>query len=218
MIVNELLDRPLAQKLWDYNRLSQALKPADFIFVMCSYNLDIADYAAILFAQHMGKFIVLSGGEDYEHNLFRTFWDEPTAEVFKQRLMERAVPEDKIIIEDKAENCDENIQFSKELVVDHEDFKTGLIVQRPYMERRAFTMAEKHWPEMTWQVTAPNISYDDYLQKYDEEKLIHLIVGDTWYVKECADKGETTLPEMPEEVEKALEQLINRGYTKRVKV
>lgn len=216
MRFNSLLDRPPAQILWDYNHLNQALKPADFIFVMCSYNLDIADYAGILFAQKMGKFIVLSGGVAHSNDLLRTDWDDPEAVVFKERLIERGVPAQKIIIEDKATNCGENVLFTKELLADNDDLKTGLIVQKPYMERRAYATATQQWPEMGWQVTSPNISYENYIEKHDEEKLIHIIVGDTWRIKAYAEKGFQIPQDMSEEVENSLKQLINKGYTKHI--
>lgn len=217
MIVNELLDRPLALTLWDYNHLNQPLRPADFLFVMCSYNLEVADRANILFQQKMGKFIALSGGEAHLTDLLRTDWDEAEAIVFKKRLQSLCVSPSDIVVEDKATNCGENIAFTKEILKDREPaVTTGLIVQKPYMERRALATAEKQWPEIEWQVTSPNTSYEDYIKKHDEEKLIHIIVGDAWRVKEYAKQGFQTEQEMPEEVEDALERLIDRGYTKHI--
>lgn len=222
MIVNELLDRPRAQMLWDYNHLKKPLKRADFIFVMCSYNLSVAEYAYIMFRQNMGKFIVLSGGIAHQTDLLRTPWDEAEAVVFKKRLVEIGMPASKIIIEDQAQNCGENISFTKKILEEKyrtnlEGLKTGLIVQKPYMERRAYAAATKQWPEIEWSVTSPNISYEDYIDQFDEERLIHIMVGDTWRIKDYAEKGFQTPQEMPEEVEKSLKELINRGYTQHIR-
>jgi hypothetical protein len=143
MLFNQLLDRPLAQKLWDYNHMKQALRPADFLFVMCSYNLDVADYTDILFMQKMGKFIVLSGGLAHQTDMLRTGWSDPEAHVFKERLMELGGKEKDIIIEDKSTNCGENVTFTKELLKDNDpEVQTGLIIQKPYMERRALATAQ----------------------------------------------------------------------------
>jgi len=54
MMMNTLLDRPLAKVLWDYNQLNKPMRRSDFIFVMCSYNLTVAEHAYILFRQKMG--------------------------------------------------------------------------------------------------------------------------------------------------------------------
>jgi uncharacterized SAM-binding protein YcdF (DUF218 family) len=217
MIVNELLDRPAVEILWDYNHLKQPLHKADFLFVMCSYNLDIANYAHILFQQKMGEKIVLSGGIAHTDDLLNTDWDRPEAHVFKDRLVELGMAESNIIIEDKATNTGENVLFTKTLLAEKlPEATTGLIVQKPYMERRAYATAMKQWRSVDWRVTSPNISYQNYVKNHREERLINIIVGDTWRIKEYAKKEYQIAQDMPEHVEDALEKLINRGYTKHI--
>ena len=162
-------DRDLALILWSYNNLKQDLKPADFIFVMCSYNLEIADRAYQLFEDKMGDFIAVSGGVAHQDDLLSTGWNDPEAVVFQNRLLELGVPPEVIVLEDKAQNCGENIQFTKR-ILEERSLKSGLIVQKPYMERRAFATAEKQWSDMSWQVTSPSVSYDAYAQEFGEEK------------------------------------------------
>lgn len=215
MMMNTLLDRPLAQTLWDYNQLNKSVRKSDFIFVMCSYNLAIADYAYILFRQKMASFVVLSGGIAHKGDLIETPWDKPEAIVFRDRMLEIGMDASKIIIEDKATNCGENVQLTKALLKDREPpLTTGIIVQKPYMERRAYATAQKQWPEIQWQVSSPNISYSAYINDNDEERLIHILVGDTQRVVEYAKKGYQAAQEMPESVELALEKLIKKGYIK----
>jgi uncharacterized SAM-binding protein YcdF (DUF218 family) len=205
--------RFLAKTLWDYHHLNHGLRPADFIFVMCSYNLAVADRAATLFQDGIGKFIVASGGIAHKGDLVETPWDKPEAVVFAKRLVELGVSQQKIIIEDKATNSGENVQFTKTVLKEKDiNVSSGLIVQKPYMERRAFATCEKQWPEVRWQVTSPSISYEDYIKDNDEERLIHIIVGDTQRIEAYAKKGFQTPQEMPNEVKKALEELLNRGY------
>lgn len=216
-MINHLLDRPLAKVLWDYNQLNQPIRRADFIFIMCSYNLDVADYAGILFMQKMGKHIAVSGGIAHLDDLLQTTWDDPEALVFKNRLIELGIKEKDITIEDKASNCGENVTFTKEILQKEKpDLATGLIVQKPYMERRSHATACKQWPEIEWQVTSPRISYDEYIEKFDEERLINIMVGDTQRIKEYADKGFQTRQEIPENVEEALQKLIDKDYTKHI--
>jgi len=210
-------DRDLAISLWEYNQLHHTLQPADFIFVMCSYNLIVADRAADLFHDGMAPFIVVSGGIAHIGDLIETGWDQTEAFMFKKRLIELNVPEDKIISEDKATNCGENIQFSKALLAERNiPVETGIIVQKPYMERRAYAAACKQWPEMSWQVTSPKISYDGYLKDQNEGRLINIMVGDTARIIDYAKKGFQTEQEMPETIENSLKELINRGYNKHI--
>jgi len=125
--------------------------------------------------------------------------------------------EENIVIEDQSRNTGENIQFTKKILEGRDpELKTGLILQKPYMERRAYATAMKQWPEIEWQVTSPNVTYDDYIEKFDEERLIHIIVGDTWRIKEYAEQGYQIPQEMPDEVEASLKELIKKGYTKHI--
>lgn len=215
MMMNTLLDRPYAHALWDYNQLKKPVRKADFIFVMCSYNLAVAEHAYILFRQKIADLVVLSGGVAHTDDLLITDWDDAEAIVFKDRLIEIGMDASKIIIEDKATNCGENVQFTKELLKDRDPpLSTGVIVQKPYMERRAFATAQQQWPEIDWFVTSPNMSYDQYIRDNDEERLINLLVGDTQRIIEYAKEGYQTPQEMPENVSDALDVLIKKGYTK----
>lgn len=204
-----------AHILWKYNQLNQKLYRADFIFVMCSYNLIVADRVAELFHDGMGDFIAVSGGIAHQGDLVETPWEQPEAIVFTERLIELNVPKDKIIIEDKAQNCGDNVQYTKAILKERDlNLKTGIVVQKPYMERRAIGTCEKQWPEITWQVTSPNVNYEAYLNGGDEDHLINILVGDTQRVIKYAELGYQTTQEMPEYVTQALKKLIKQGYIK----
>jgi uncharacterized SAM-binding protein YcdF (DUF218 family) len=219
MIVNELLDRPHAQVLWDYNQLKQPLNKSDFIFVMCSYNLDIADYAHILFQQKMGKKIVLSGGLTQSDNFLIADWDDPESVVFKNHMVSRGMNKNEIIVEDAAQTTLENVELTKTLLADAlPEVVSGLVVHKPYMERRAYTTACKNWPEIEWRVTSPMTSYDKYVAKFDEEGLINRLVRETWEMKDETNPAFQIMPEKLAEVQKSMEALINRGYKKYIKV
>ena len=215
MTVNTLLDRPLAQTLWEYLQVKQPTRKADFIFVMCSYNLAVAEHAYILFRQKMGNFVVLSGGIAHTDDLLITDWDEPEAVVFYNRMVEIGMDPKKIILEDQATNCGENVRMTKALLAQkNKEVASGIIVQKPYMERRALATAEKQWPDVHWQVSSPMISYDDYINDHDEERLINLLVGDTQRLIEYPKKGYQTEQEIPDNVMQAYEALIGKGFTK----
>ena len=215
MIVDELLDRPHALILWDYLVLKQSLAPADFIFVMCSYNLNIADYAYILFQQGMGKKIVLSGGMVQTRDILIADWDDPEAVVFKNRLIELGMNKNDIIIEDKAEDTTQNAQYTRDLLAKElPEVTTGLIVHKPYMKRRAYMTACKEWPEITWKTTSPIISYEKYIDEFDEEKLINRLAREASKMKEEKDLKYQITPEKYEAVDNALKKLIAKGYKK----
>lgn len=215
---SEFSDRDLAQILWNYNFLRQDIRPADFIFVMCSYNLRVADRAFVLFQKNYGDFIAVSGGVAHQDDLLATGWDKPEAVIFTNRLVELGFQKNDLIVEKEATNCGENIIFTKKMFAQNNlNPKTGLIVQKPYMERRAYATACQQWPEVDWQVTSPELSYDEYTKEHQENRLINIMVGDTWRIRDYAEKGYQIKQDIPDQVEKAMKELINRGYDKHIK-
>lgn len=217
MRFNQLLDRPLAQKLWDYNKIKQPLRPADFLFVMCSYDLDVADYTDILSMQKKGDFIFLSGGSKDCQGMRRRDWRKKESHIFKERLVELGSKPESLKIEDTSQTMFEYFKNSKEILKDHDpELKTGLIVTTPNAERRALATGQIEWPEITWQVTSPNVTYENYVDKFDEEALIELLVSDVWKIQNYAKQGYVTPQDMPKEVEDAMNALIKKGYTKHI--
>lgn len=217
MIVNELLDRPHAQILWDYLHLNQPLVKADFLFVMCSYNLNIADHAHILFQQGMGEKIVLSGGPVQTADLLVNDWDDPEAIVFKKRLIEIGMKAENIIVEDKAETTQENAELTKNILAEElPEVTSGLIVHKPYMERRAFMMASQEMPHIDWRVTSPIITYEKYIAQFDEARTINRLVREAHAMKDVKDTKFQVIPEKYEHVAHALKTLIDKGYNKYV--
>lgn len=215
MLFNQLLDRPLAQKLWDYSHMKHALKPADFLFVRCSYNLDVADYTDILSMQKKGKTIILSGGSKDMQGMARRPRRKKESHVFLERLVELGSNKDEIIVEDKSMNMAERFKNTKAILAERSlELQTGLIVTTPHTERRAHATAQIEWPEIDWQVTSPNLTYDNYVDKFDEEALIELLVSDVWKVKNYATEGQITLKPIPDDVEDAFNRLVKKGYTK----
>ena len=89
-----------------------------------------------------------------------------------------------------------------------------IIVQKPYMQRRAYAAFKKLLPEPEIMVTAPQISFDDYPNELiSKDLLINIIVGDTQRIKVYPEKGFQIEQEMPEDVWSAYEELVKRGYT-----
>ncbi len=94
------------------------------------------------------------------------------------------------------------------------DFKRFIIVQKPYMGRRAYATFKQFWPDAYIFVTAPQISFEDYLNDLlSKNHIINTTVGDTQRVKRYAEKGFQIKQKMPKEVWSAYEELVRRGFT-----
>lgn len=208
----------LAQKIWDYLQLHQPLKKADLIFVLCSHDLRVANYAADLFLQGYAPFVLFSGGQAHKDDLLRTGWKKTEAEVFADVALKKGIPRDKVLIENQAQNTGENIQFGYKLLRERGILVEKMIlVQKPYMERRAYATFMKQWPGLTVEliVTSPQISFADYPNaEISKDSIINIMVGDLQRIKVYAEKGFQIPQEIPEDVWKAYTQLVELGYTK----
>ena len=202
----------LAQVLWDYNHMNHQIKPADCILVSCSHDLRVAERGTDLFRQGFSPYIIFSGGLG---RLTKDVFDKPEAETFAEVARNRRIPEDKILIENKSTNTGENIQFTKALLVERGlDFNSFILVQKPYMERRAYATFKKVWSEKEVIVTSPQLSFEEYCSgAISKDEVISIMVGDTQRIKLYAEKGFQISQEIPAEVWQAFEELVDKGYT-----
>jgi len=206
----------LARKIWDYHHLNHTLEKADCLLILGSHDVRIAEYGAKLFLDGWAPIIIFSGGVAHEDDLLRTPWNIPEAEVFANRAREMGVPEEKIIIEDKATNCGENILFTKKILKEKNlNPKKIILVQKPYMERRSYATFKKYWPNKKVIVTSPPFDFDEYpTEGITREDIIHIMVGDLQRIKIYSEKGFQISQDIPADVLSAYERLIEIGFTK----
>ena len=209
----------LAKKIWDYMLLHQSLEKGDCILVLGSNDTRVAEWGAKLFLDKWAPFMIFSGtgfGHRESKDLLATDWDEPEAEVFASIAVQIGVPKEKILIENKSTNTGENILFTKSLLQEKNiDPQKFILVQKPYMERRAWATFKKVWPEKDGIVTSPPISYEEYpTDAISKEALINIMVGDLQRIKLYAEKGFQIPQEIPADIWEAYEKLVELGYTK----
>lgn len=212
MTTEEEIDQ-LAKKLWDYGQMHHQLKPADAILVFGSYNPIVGERAAELFLQGYAPIVVFSGNRSDS----TTTWKKTEAETIADVAIATGLPKKHILLETKAKNSGENVQFSKALLAKHHITpKRIIVIQKPYAERRAFATVRKQWPEVEVQVTSPQLTYEQYVANTDRDKkrIINTIVGDIQRIKAYADQGFQIPQEMPDDVWSAFEHLVDLGYNK----
>src|ERR1044071_8608735 len=176
----------LAEKLWDYHQMKHQVAKADAILVLCSHDERVAERSAQLFLDGWAPLIVFSGGRGA---ITRALWDEPEAERFARIAMNLNVPRESILVEVNSTNTGENVEFTKRLLAERGiDPQKFIIVQKPYMERRAFATFRKLWPEKEVIVTSPQVSFREYLAEYSNRSLpagdvVSIMVGDLQRIK-----------------------------------
>jgi len=208
--MNQKIDK-LAQKLWHYHQMHHELKKVDLILVLGSHDPRVAERGTELFLAGWGPLLMFSGGLG---NWTKDVWDEPEADKFAKIAVKMGVPKEKILIENKSTNTGENIRFTKELLAQEnlapEKF---IVVQKPYMERRAYATFRQVWPEKQVIVTSPQIPFDQYpTEEISKEDLINIMVGDLQRISVYPQKGFQVFQGIPDDVWEAYVQLLGFGY------
>ena len=203
----------LAKKLWDYHHVNHTVEKAEFILVLGSHDLRVADRATELYFEGWAPRIIFSGGLG---NFTKEMWTETEADKFAAIAIKMGVPKESILVENKSTNTGENILFTQQLFAQKNlDPQSFIVVQKPYMERRSYATFKKHWPDKKLIVTSPQISFEDYPTKeIPLERVINIMVGDLQRIIIYPAKGFQVYQEVPPDVRDAYEQLIALGFNK----
>jgi len=203
----------LAQQLWNYHHMNHEPAKSDCILALGSHDLRVADRAAELYLEGWAPLVIMSGGLG---NLTQDMWTESEADQFAAIAIQKGVPADAILIENKSTNTGENILFTQRLLnqrgLDPQNF---IVVQKPYMERRSYATFKKHWPDKNLLVTSPQISFDNYAtDDIPLDRVINIMIGDLQRIKLYPAKGFQIYQEIPVEVWDAYERLVQLGFDK----
>jgi uncharacterized SAM-binding protein YcdF (DUF218 family) len=210
-------DKELAQIIWDYMRYEQPLEPAELIFVLCSDDIRVGEYAAELYKRGFGKTVLFSGRSGA---LTEGFFELSEAEVISQRAIALGVPKSAVILEPNATNTGENVRFAYELLRTRSKLPDSMIlVQKPFMLRRTYATFMAQWPaevKPKIMTTAAEGSFEDYVkdERYSFEHTVNTMVGDLQRIKEYPRQGFQIEQNIPTDVWQAYKLLVERGYTK----
>ncbi|HXC72075.1 MAG TPA: YdcF family protein [Pyrinomonadaceae bacterium] len=207
----------LAETIWNYHRMKHQVAKGDAILVLCSHDERVAERGAQLFLEGWAPLIIFSGGRG---EITKRLWDEPEAVRFARIAMNLNVPRESILVEPNSTNTGENVQFTKKLLEERGlNPHKFIVVQKPYMERRAFATFRRYWPEKDVVVTSPQVSLREYLAEYSNRSLsasdvVGIMVGDLQRIKLYPALGYQIAQEIPDEVWTAFEGLVRAGYDK----
>lgn len=203
----------LAQIIWDYHHLNHQLEPADLILALGSNDLRVAEYAAMLYLQGWAPRLMFAGNVGA---LTRGRYAKSEAETFAEIAVRIGVPEEAILIEPESTNTGENVVFSRRVLaargLDPESF---ILVQKPYMERRAYATFMNFWPGKRVIAASPPIPFAEYsTPELPKDLVINIMVGDLQRISLYPGQGFQIAQEIPAEVWEAYEQLVALGYDK----
>ncbi|MDK2980743.1 MAG: hypothetical protein PWQ55_1090 [Chloroflexota bacterium] len=202
-----------ARVLWRYMKMDQPAMNCDCIIAMGSHDLRVAEHAAQLMLEGRAPLLVCSGGLG---RLTRKLWREPEARKFARIARQMGVPSSYILIEDQSTNTGQNIQFSRDLLRSKGySIRSALLVHKPYMERRSLATALKVWSEISYCVSSPPGTLEDYPNRdISMENLIQVMVGDFQRILVYPRLGFQVPQDVPAPVMAAYDELVEMGYTR----
>lgn len=201
--------------LWDFNQMHHELRPVDLAVGLGSHDLGVATHTAELYHRGLFPKIVFTGA-----NAPTTVERFPRGEAvhYREHALSLGVPDDAILVEPRATNTGDNIDFTRDLVREHGiDVTSIVIVSRPYQQRRGYAMSRLRWPEVDVICASQELPLDDYAAGIgDPDRVINMLVGDTQRIWVYADKGWAIHQDVPTPVKDAYDRLVAAGYTRRV--
>ncbi|EHY0935167.1 YdcF family protein [Vibrio cholerae] len=197
------------ETLWDYLQLHQQPDVADLILVLGSNDVRVAEHAAKLYHQGLAPYVLFSGGFG---RFTQGVFNHSEAETFAAIAKDAGVPEHAILLETQSTNSGENLHFSHQLLVQQAwPAKRILLVQKPYMERRAYATFMQQWPESveSVQVSSPAGSFFDYLtSELTSDFVLNAMLGDFERIRDYPALGFQITQPIPEPVKQAYQALL----------
>lgn len=191
--------------------MSCEIRNSDFVLGLGNDDERTAEHAAQLILDNVSSLLVFTGGQG---KVTRDTRRVTEAEVFSKVAIELGVPRDQIILETNATNTGDNFVFTKKLLKSlNIEVETGIIVTKPYMRRRALATANKQWPEITWIVSSPDLSFESYLAgPIPVKRFISLMVGDLQRLDLYAKKGYQIPQTIPSHIWESYDYLVTKGF------
>jgi len=204
-----------AEKVYDYLSAAPSTDQADLILAAGSHDLRVADHAAALYLAGAAPLIVCSGGYG---KMTSGLFHKPEAVLFAERCMAHGVPESAILKEDRSSNTGENFLFSHALLSSKAIFPAvGIAVCKPYMAKRVWATGTKQWGEVSWFVSTPALSFEEYpCEESPLESTLQLMVGDLQRCRVYAELGYQAPLHVPEDVWDSYLRLVRAGYDQQV--
>ncbi|MCC4782495.1 hypothetical protein CSB62_14660 [Vibrio splendidus] len=199
--------------LWNFMSMGHDITPSDCIFVLCSNDTRVAEYAAELYHQGVAPYIVFSGGVG---RFTEGSFERSEAETFAAIARDAGVPDSDIIIEKHATNTGENVRFTHKLLTERGlSPKRLTLVQKPFMEKRTYATFAKQWPNEVTEVQVTS-QWQDWVDYFNEELPLDMVLGaliaDFERIKSYPAQGFQIEMPIPDDVDHAYQALKKLGF------
>ena len=202
--------------VWDYHQLEHPPQTTEVGVVLGCHDIGVCDTAADLYHAGRVPLLIVTGATSPST---RDRFPQGEADAFAARLTDLAVPASAVLIEEKATNTGQNIQFSRALLAAAGITPaTVTLVCMPYMERRAWATCTAQWPEVDACCASTRYDFADYLelmQNRDDVKpreVIEMMIGDFQRILLYPALGFAVEQPVTEEAYDAFTRLAGAGF------
>ncbi|MGC4907488.1 YdcF family protein [Streptomyces cyaneofuscatus] len=204
-----------AQRLWDFQQMHHEPRPCSVGIGLGSHDLGVANVTVNLYQSGMFPLIVFTGATS---RTTRAWMPRGEAEHYRERALELGVPASAILVEPRARNTGENINFARTLLEERSiDVSSVLLVSKPYEERRAYATARKLWPTVEIISASAPMTLSEYVDSIKDPRLVlDMLVGAQQRLLIYPDQGFMIRQKVPESVAAAYERLCAEGFTSRL--
>ncbi|WP_330181861.1 YdcF family protein [Nocardia sp. NBC_01503] len=205
------------ETLWDYSQMHHEPRAVDLGIGLGSHDRDVPVYTSELYHRGLFPKIVFTGA-----NAPSTVDQFPRGEAvhFRERALELGVPDSAILVEPRATNTGENVDFTRALIEGHKDssrIRSVMLISRPYQQRRSYAICRKRWPEVEVTCASRPLPLDEYINHIgDLARVINMLVGDTQRLWVYPANGWAIAQAIPEAVRKAFSHLVDAGFDRRL--
>lgn len=201
--------------VWDFHQIGHAVESCAAAIALGCNDIGVATYTAELY--HGGFFptVVFTGATSRDTS---AVFPRGEAVHFRERALERGVPDNAILIESEATNTGANIALSRNILASTGLVpKTVLLICMPYMQRRAYATCRRLWPEVTPVCTSAKATLEDYVKTMgDDLQVVDMMIGDLQRVMEYPARGFAIEQSVPPVVVEAFHRLVSAGFVSRL--
>ncbi|MDX3181522.1 YdcF family protein [[Kitasatospora] papulosa] len=204
-----------AQLLWDFQQMRHDPQPCSVGIGLGSHDLGVADATVNLYQRGMFPLILFTGATS---RTTRDRMPRGEAEHYRERALELGVPASAILVEPRARNTGENINFARELLAERSvEVSSVLLVSKPYEERRAYATARRLWPAVAIVSASAPMTLSEYVDSMKDPRLVlDMLVGAQQRLLIYPEQGFMISQEVPDAVSAAYERLCSEGFTSRL--
>jgi len=170
----------LARTTYRYLAEDDQMEPADLILAFGAKTLARAERAVELYKQGIAPKLLFSGGSPIYNKT------KPEAETYREIALEAGVPDKDILLEINSITLPDNVRSSLNLLDDMGfTYKTIVLVNSPYAQRRGFGHMQKYTPEgvKILRVNSPTragLREDDWFTNEEGVKYVLHEYGKIW--------------------------------------